>query len=157
MAGKPLRIVAVGRLRTRHWVEAAAHYLERLKHWRTVHMHLVKDGDASLPMVERNALEGQRLLAALAPNDHVICLDECGKHMTSQAFSAFLQRRSEDANKVPCFVVGGAFGLSPAIREAAHETISLGPMTLPHELARVLLLEQLYRAEAIVRRVPYHH
>lgn len=157
MAGKPLRIVVVGRLRTRHWVEAAAHYLERLKHWRTVQVQIVKDGDASLPMTERNALEGQRLTAALAPNDYVICLDERGKHMTSQVFSAFLQRCSEDANKVPCFVVGGAFGLSPAIREAAHETISLGPMTLPHELARVLLLEQLYRAEAIVRRVPYHH
>lgn len=157
MAGKVLRIVAVGRLRTPHWVEAAAHYLKRLQHWRTVKMQLVKDGDASLPMTERNTLEGQRLLAAFAPDDIIICLDERGKHMTSQEFSVFLQRLSEDSNKVPCFVVGGAFGLSPAVREAAHRTVSLGPMTLPHELARVVLLEQLYRAEAITRRVPYHH
>lgn len=157
MAGKPLRIVAVGRLRTPHWVAAAAHYLERLNHWRTVQVQLVKDGDASLPISDRNALEGQRLLAAFAPTDCVICLDEHGKHQTSQEFSKFLQRLSEDANKIPCFVLGGAFGLSPAVGSAAQHTISLGPMTLPHELARVVLLEQLYRAEAIVRRVPYHH
>lgn len=157
MAGKPLRIVVVGRLRTPHWIAAAAHYLERLKHWRTVHLHIVKDGDASLPVPERNALEGQKLVAALGPSDRVVCLDEGGKHMTSQQFAAFLQNISENANNIPCFVIGGAFGLSPAIRAAAHETVSLGPMTLPHELARVVLLEQLYRAEAILRKVPYHH
>lgn len=157
MAGKPLRIVAVGRLRTPHWVEAAAHYLDRLKHWRTMRLQVVKDGDASLPVQERNMLEGQRLLGAFAPNDCIICLDELGRHQTSQEFALFLQRLSEDANKIPCFVIGGAFGLSAPVKAMAQHTISLGPMTLPHELARVVLLEQLYRAEAIIRRVPYHH
>ncbi|MEG2173712.1 MAG: 23S rRNA (pseudouridine(1915)-N(3))-methyltransferase RlmH [Desulfovibrionaceae bacterium] len=157
MAGKVVRIVAVGRLRTPHWVEAAEYYVKRLQHWRTITIQLVKDGEASLPMIDRNTLEGQRLMAAFAPHDCVICLDERGKHMTSPEFAAFLQRLSEDANKIPCFVLGGAFGLSPAVRNTAQHLVSLGPMTLPHELARVVLLEQIYRAEAIIRRVPYHH
>lgn len=157
MALKPLRILAVGQLRTAHWKSAAAHYMERLRHWRAVRETLIKDGDAALPLPERNRLEGQRLLAALTPTDCCVCMDERGKSYSSTEFAAFLQRISENNARVPCFVLGGAFGLDPAVREASRHVISLGPMTLPHELARVVLLEQLYRAEAILRRVPYHH
>ena len=118
---------------------------------------LVKDGDAALPVPERNKIEGQRILAALTPQDICICMDERGKAHTSEQFAAFLERLSENATAAPCFIIGGAFGLDESVRTAARHVISLGPMTLPHELARVVLLEQLYRAEAIVRRVPYHH
>ena len=68
-----------------------------------------------------------------------------------------LLRRFDEAALRPCFVVGGAFGLSPGVRDACAHCLSLSAMTWPHELARVLLLEQLYRAECILRKVPYHH
>ncbi len=157
MAKKPLRIVAVGALKTAHWKQAAAHYTQRIQHWRALQEIIVKDGDAALPVAERNAFEGQRLLASLTPQDIVICLDEKGKNYTSQDFAKFLQHISENATRTPCFIIGGAFGLDDKVRKAAQYKLALGPMTLPHELARVLLLEQLYRAEAIVRGVPYHH
>jgi 23S rRNA (pseudouridine1915-N3)-methyltransferase len=157
MSLKPLRIIAVGKLKTPYWQEAATHYLARLKHWRAVEISLLKDGDAALPIAERNELEGRRILAACTPQDTLIIMDERGKSFTSPQFSAFVSHVSENAASTPCFVLGGAFGLSPAVRQAARHVISLGSMTFPHELARVLLLEQLYRAEAICRNVPYHH
>lgn len=157
MGLKPLRILAVGQLKTPHWKAAAAHYMERLRRWRDLREHLVKDGDAALPPAQRNTLEGQRLLAALNPEDSGICMDERGTAYTSTAFADLLERLSKNGTRVPCFIMGGAYGLDKAVRNAAALVISLGPMTLPHELARVVLLEQLYRAECILRRVPYHH
>ena len=157
MSLKNLRIVAVGALRGPHWQAAAAHYLERLKHWRRIHEHVVKDADAGLPEAERVRLEGQRLLRCVRADDYLICLDERGKSMSSQAFAAFLQEVSEHSSRTPCFMLGGPFGLAEMVRSQARLVLSLGPMTLPHELARVVLLEQIYRAEAIVRKNPYHH
>lgn len=157
MTLKPVRIVAVGRIRTPFWKSAVEHYTGRLARWRDVQAVCVKDGDAALPVPERNAEEGRRILAALRPEDVPICLDERGKSMTSMDFARFLEDLSANATRVPCFIVGGAFGLDPAVRERATHLMAFGPLTLPHELARVVLYEQLYRAEAVLRKVPYHH
>ncbi len=157
MAKKPLRLLHVGALKTPHWKDAAAHYLQRLQHWRTVQQTIVKDGNSALPPAERNKWEGQKLIEAIKPHEYIICLDERGQSFTSKDFAKFLEKNSENITRPPCFIIGGAFGLDPMVREKSHYLLSLGPMTLPHELARVVLLEQLYRAEAIVRGVPYHH
>ena len=155
MSRKKLRILAVGALRGPHWKAAAAHYLERLKHWRHIQEHVVKDADAGLPEPERVRLEGQRLLQAVRADDYLICLDEGGKSMSSRMFAALFEEIG--AARTPCFVLGGPFGLAGVVRSRARLVLSLGPMTLPHELARVVLLEQVYRAEAILRGTPYHH
>lgn len=157
MALKSLNIIVVGRLRTKHWVEAAKHYSSKLKHWYNLDLKSIKDADPSLPIATRIALEGEKILSILSPKHNIICLDEQGKHRDSIEFSAYLQHISEDSNKIPCFVIGGAFGLSSAVKEFAHEKISLSHMTFPHEMAQVLLLEQLYRAQTILHRIPYHH
>lgn len=154
---KPLRLIAVGRLRTPHWIGAAEHYVTRNSRWRQFIETDVRDGNASLPILARNAIEGKEILAALNPEDIPICLDEHGKSMTTETFASFLQRLSENASRRPCFIIGGAFGLAPDVLKAAAHVLALGPMTLPHELARVLLLEQIYRAESIIRGLPYHH
>ena len=157
MTLKPLRIVAVGRLRTPFWKAAADHYVERLVRWRAFTETIVRDGDPALPIVDRNALEGKGILAALTPADTPVALDERGKTFTSRQFSPFLEQLSENAGRRPCFIIGGAYGLDEAVRQRAWKLVSLSSMTFPHELARVLLLEQLYRAECIIRKVPYHH
>ncbi len=157
MAKKPLRIIAVGALKTAHWKQAAAHYKERIQHWRQVQEIIVKDADPALPTAERNAKEGQKILASIAPTDILICLDEKGKNYTSRQFAKFLETISENATQNPCFVIGGAFGLDDSVRNSCKHMLALGPMTFPHELARVLLFEQIYRAECILRGVPYHH
>ncbi len=155
MSGKSLHLVFVGRLRTSHWINAAAHYHQRLAPWRKVEESIVKDGASSLPPKQRMAEEGRGILAALAPQDRLVCLDEQGKSLTSRQFAAMLEELSLQG--VPCFVVGGAFGLDEAVRQKARQIISLGSHTMTHELARVVLLEQLYRAESILRKSPYHH
>jgi Uncharacterized conserved protein len=152
-----IRLLAVGRLRAPHWKAAAAHYEERLKHWVHFRHDCVADGDAALPPDMRNTEECARLRDALSSNNTLICLDERGKTHTSRQFAALLERLCEDANRSPCFVIGGAFGLTDTFKQEARHCISLGPLTLPHELARVVLLEQLYRAESIIRKLPYHH
>ncbi len=157
MAKKSVKILAVGGIKTTYWKDAIKYYQQRLNHWRDVQEINVKDGDSALPSPERNKWEGQRLIQALQPSDYVICLDEKGKSFTSQEFAKFLEKNSENATKTPCFVIGGAFGLDQEVRDKANFLMSLGPMTFPHELARVLIYEQLYRAEAILRGVPYHH
>ncbi|MDR3045909.1 MAG: 23S rRNA (pseudouridine(1915)-N(3))-methyltransferase RlmH [Desulfovibrio sp.] len=154
---KSLRLLAVGKLKTPFWQQAAAHYLERLRHTWRVTETLVRDGDAALPPAKRNADEGTRLLAALGPADIVVCLDERGKAHTSREFAALLDRLTENATAVPCFVIGGAYGLDDAVLKRAALRVCLGPMTFPHEMARVVLLEQLYRADCILRGSPYHH
>ncbi len=153
---KSLRIVAVGKLKTPHWKMAADHYLERLKHWRNIQQAIIKDAPPSLPTIQRNAMEGEHILAALTPQDIPVVLDEKGKGFNSASFALFLEKISENAASRPCFIIGGAFGLSPTVREQARDLVRRGEMTFPHELARVVLLEQLYRAEAILRNVPYH-
>ena len=102
-------------------------------------------------------LEGRRLLEALGPQDVPLVLDERGITMTSPQLAQLLQKIDNNAMGRACFIIGGAYGLDEAVRQRAWKLVSLSSMTFPHELARVLLLEQLYRAECIIRKVPYHH
>ena len=157
MTLKPLRIIAVGRRKTPFWKAAAEHYADRILRWRSYTETIIRDGDSALPIVDRNALEGKGILAAVTPADIPVVLDEHGKQFSSRQFSAFLERLSENGSRRPCFIIGGAFGFDPAVKRIAAHTIALGPLTLPHELARVVLLEQLYRAESLLRNIPYHH
>jgi 23S rRNA (pseudouridine1915-N3)-methyltransferase len=99
--------------------------------------------------------EGARLLAAVPAGAHLIACDERGKPMTTEQFTGWLQRQRETARDV-CFVIGGAHGLADEVRAAATSQLALAPWTLPHELARAVLAEQLYRAGTIVKREPYH-
>lgn len=157
MTGKPLRLISVGRLKTPFWKDAAAHYLARITRWRCLECTEVRDGDAALPPDRRNTLEGRRILEALTPQDVPLVLDERGLSLTSPQLAALLRQLDQEARGRACFIVGGAWGLDEAVRGRACRMISLSAMTLPHELARVVLLEQLYRAECILRKVPYHH
>ncbi len=133
------------------------HYSRRIGRWRPLDVTEVRDGDAGLDAAQRNSQEGRRLLEALTPQDVPIVMDERGSALTSREFAGLLHKLDLDAAGRPCFLVGGPFGMDDAVRAVARRTLCLGPMTLPHELARVLLLEQLYRAECILRKVPYHH
>lgn len=147
----------MGKLKTPFWKDAAAHYLTRIKRWRHLEYTEVRDGDAALPPDQRKALEGRRIVEALAPQDVALVLDEHGQKLSSPQLAALLRRLDQEARGRACFVVGGAWGLDDSVRQRAFKVLSLSDMTLPHELARVVLLEQVYRAECILRKVPYHH
>ena len=100
--------------------------------------------------------EGERLLAAAGANAMIIACDASGELRTSEELAAWMQAERERALRDVAFVIGGAYGLSPLVHDAAAERLSFSRFTFPHELARLLLAEQLYRAGTIVRGEPYH-
>lgn len=104
----------------------------------------------------RQADEAARLLARAEAGDLVVLLDERGKAMTSEAFARWLGARRDEGRRSAAFLVGGPDGHGEAVRKRADLTLSLGPMTLPHGLARIVLAEQLYRAATILAGHPYH-
>jgi 23S rRNA (pseudouridine1915-N3)-methyltransferase len=153
---KGIHILAVGRLKTPCWRAAAEYYAARLARRLSLRESIVKDADARLEPSLRKMLEADRLLKTCRCGEVLVCLDENGESRTSGQFAGFL-RALFDAGKTPCFVVGGAYGLDQKILRSAELCLSLGAMTFPHELARVLLLEQVYRADSILAGTGYHH
>lgn len=153
---KPIRLYVIGAAKTPFFKEAAAHYLTALRRHLPAEEIVVRDGKAA-DATRRKDEESKALLARLSPRDTVIVLDEHGRGLTSRELAAKVSACIEDPGRVPCFVVGGAYGLAQAVLDRADLPLSLGPGTLPHELARVVLYEQLYRAAAILAGAPYHH
>ena len=96
------------------------------------------------------------MLSRLKDGDHLVACDERGKEMTSEELARFIQLRATGTGRL-VFAVGGAYGLTDEFRKRAGLVLALSRMTLPHELARVVLTEQLYRALSIMRGMPYHH
>ena len=101
--------------------------------------------------------ENELIQAALKPEDWLICLDEKGKSLTSRKLAAFIQDRGNDAVKRLVFLIGGAYGLDETILKKSKFIWSLSELTFPHQLVRLILVEQIYRACTIGRNEKYHH
>jgi 23S rRNA (pseudouridine1915-N3)-methyltransferase len=151
-----LTIIAVGRLKERYWREAAEEYLKRLGPYANVRVVEVADRDSGRDEARALAEEGADVLKALPDSAHVIALEIGGKQRSSEQFSAHLDELGLSGKSSIALVIGGSVGLASEVLARADERVSLGPMTLPHNLARVVVLEQLYRAFRISRGEPYH-
>lgn len=149
-------LAVVGKPRDANLAGAIREYETRAARYWPLEVHEVREEPARglSPDLVRER-EGQRLLAALPPGAQIVACDVTGKTRTSEQFAAWLQDLRERARDVG-IVIGGAFGLSDVVRQRATATLSLAPWTLPHELARLVLAEQLYRAGTIARGEPYH-
>ena len=159
MAKLPLtvRVVAVGKLRGSSFAAAAQDYLERLRHFLDVEMIEVKDrvgkGKSDPQAIVE---EGQALLKATHGSPRIVALALQGEEYTSEDFARLLQSFVESGVRRVDFVVGGPVGLADEVMKAAHLRLALSTMTLPHELARVVLLEQIYRGCTILAGTKYH-
>ena len=151
-----LTIIAVGRLKERYWREAADEYLKRLGPYATVRAVEIDDRDSGRDQTRALAEEGADILRAIPEGAHVITLEIGGKQRSSEQFAARLAELALDGRSSVAFVVGGSVGLSADVLKRADERMSFGAMTLPHNMARVVLLEQIYRAFRINRGEPYH-
>lgn len=153
-----INVVAVGKLKERFWAEACAEYLKRLSGYAKVSVREVADVDPGRAggVEAARAKEGAALLAAIAPSSHVVLMAIEGKQRSSEQLSARLDALALDGVSDVTFVIGGSDGVDKSVYERADETLSFGPITLPHNLARVVLLEQVYRAFKISRGEPYH-
>ena len=149
-------VAVVGRPRAGGIADATRDYETRAARYWPLDVHEVREepARAASPDLVRER-EGERLLARVPAGATLVACDERGEGWTSEAFARWLQREREAGRDV-AFVVGGAYGLAPAVRERARVRLLLAPWTLPHELARLVLAEQLYRAGSIVRGEPYH-
>jgi 23S rRNA (pseudouridine1915-N3)-methyltransferase len=147
-------LVCVGR--PRDLASATEEYERRAARYWPLEVREVREerGRGLSPDLLRDR-EGERLLAA-AGNAAVIACDPVGEQLTSEAFARWMTQERERAGGDMAFVIGGAFGLSGEVKRRAHRTLSFSAWTLPHELARLVLGEQLYRAGTIVRGEPYH-
>ena len=149
--GQRVRLIAVGRLRAGPEAELFARYNARLRPALAV----TETAEGQGAPAEAKRREGQGLLAALPPGAFAVALDQGGPAMGSEALSAQLERWLGQSRPV-CFLVGGAEGLDAPVLARADAVLSLGPLTWPHMLVRVLLAEQLFRARAIASGHPYH-
>jgi 23S rRNA (pseudouridine1915-N3)-methyltransferase len=150
-----LVLVVVGRPRG-ELAPAIADYEARAARYWPFEVHEVREEPArALTPEQVREREGERLLAKAAAGGALVACDERGDAWTSERFAGWLQRQRDEARDVT-FVIGGAYGLAPAVRERAGVRLAVAPWTLPHELARLVLAEQLYRAGTIARGEPYH-
>lgn len=151
-------IVAVGKLKERFWTDACTEYLKRLQPYGKTEVREIADIDpARAGGVEAaREREGAAILAAVPVTSHLVLLAIEGKQRSSESFSKRIDALKLNGSSDIAFVIGGSDGVSDAVRARADETLSFGPITLPHNLARVVLLEQLYRAQKISRGEPYH-
>lgn len=151
-------IVAVGKLKERFWADACAEYLKRLRPYARVVVEEVGDLDPARAGGEQAAREGEgrAVLARIPARAHAIALDVGGRQRSSEQIAHRLDELALGGRSDVAFAIGGSTGLDRAVLARADETLSFGPITLPHNLARVVLLEQLYRAFRISRGEPYH-
>ncbi len=144
-----LKLITVGKLKEPSWRERAGEYAKRLRPYTALEMIELRDADAGR--------EGERILKALEKErGHIFALAEEGRCGPSTALAQrldSLRTGGQDA----VFLIGGAYGLSDAVKARADTLLSLSPMTFTHEMARVVLLEQLYRAFTILQGTGYHH
>ncbi len=156
-----VRIIAVGRAKEPFAVAGVEEYLKRLKPYgRFEVLELADEPIPSEPSPRQEkrilAAEGKRILDRLRQGEYVICLDRHGKSLSSEALAAHLDDLAGRGRSDLALVIGGTLGLDPPVLARADLKLSLSAMTFPHQLVRVILVEQVYRAIKISRGEPYH-
>jgi 23S rRNA (pseudouridine1915-N3)-methyltransferase len=150
-----IRLVAVGKPRTPGLVEAIAGFERRAGRYWSLDVRVVRETPARSRPAEQVRVDEWRRAAAAAAGCRLVACDRDGEAMTSERFAGWLDGHRRAATDL-AFVIGGAHGLPDEARAQAAHLLSLAPWTLPHELARLVLVEQLYRAGTILGHEPYH-
>lgn len=152
-----LKLIWIGGISDRPLRQLAERYEERIRQFLPIEIVEVRpEKSRSRSDSEIIAIESERLISALPPQGKIVTMDERGREMTSVELSKWLEKETIHNPHGVAFVMGGDLGLSEEIRSRAGVVLALSQMTLPHELARVVLLEQLYRSCTLIRNVSYH-
>lgn len=142
------------------WIKAGfGQYLKRLEHYCTlevIELPALKQA-GKISATEQNKAEGELQLAKLSSSDRLILMDEKGKEFSSTGMAAWIEKQQSAGHKRMVFLIGGPFGFSDKVYARANEKISLSQMTFSHQMVRVILAEQLYRAYSIIKGEKYHH
>ncbi|HRY32926.1 MAG TPA: 23S rRNA (pseudouridine(1915)-N(3))-methyltransferase RlmH [Bacteroidales bacterium] len=154
-----LHLIFTGKTEEAYLKEGLAMYLRRLQHYIPVEVReLTPPRQAAAGNAEQiKKAEGRFLLSQLEKSAYLVLLDETGRLMSSVAFAEFLQARMNQGIRDLGFLIGGAYGVTNEVRESCRDVLSLSPMTFTHQMSRLILMEQLYRAFTILKREPYHN
>ena len=144
-----INLIVVGKLKEKFLVDGVAEYLKRIKKFATLEVREI----AECHTVEE---EGQKILSLVPQNSWLCVLDVAGEQLSSEDFAKKIAALNLNGVSNFTFAIGGAFGLSEELRRAAAFRLSLSKMTLTHQMARLVLVEQIYRAFKINRNEPYH-
>ena len=156
-----INIVCIGKLKEKYWTDAIAEYSKRLGSYGKLEIVELKEErlpENASPADEENvkSAEGKSILKALAADSYVIALDVSGKQLSSEQLAKKLESLAVDGRSTIDLIIGGSLGLSDEVRRRADFRLSFSPMTFPHQMMRVVLLEQIYRSFKIIRKEPYH-
>lgn len=156
-----ITLVTVGKIKEKFYRDAVDEFVKRLS--RYCKIRIIEVADENTPNNAPEAIEeqiknkeGERILKNITDNMHVIALAIEGKELSSVKFAQKMERFGIEGTSDLCFVIGGSLGLSKEVYNRADELLSFSPMTFPHQLMRVILLEQIYRAYRIMNHEPYH-
>lgn len=156
-----ITIIAVGKLKEKYLKNGLSEYLKRMKSYANVKIVEVNDepagqtlSDAEVEQVKE--AEGKRIIGKIPERARVIALDLKGKQLTSEAFAEEVNETMTYGTSQIAFIIGGSYGLSKEVLQKTDLKISFGKMTYPHQLMRLILIEQIYRAFKIMRNEPYH-
>ncbi|QCX00313.1 23S rRNA (pseudouridine(1915)-N(3))-methyltransferase RlmH [Aggregatimonas sangjinii] len=154
-----IKLLAIGKTDSKALQQLISEYKNRLKHYVKFELEVLPDikNAKNLSEAQQKEKEGELILKKLGQTDILVLLDENGKQLDSIAFSNYLQKKMNAGLKRLVFVIGGPYGFSPAIYQKAQGKLSLSKMTFSHQMVRLFVVEQLYRAFTILRNEPYHH
>lgn len=154
-----IKLLVLGKTDSTQLNQLIEEYQNRLKHYIKFELEIIPDikNTKNLSEKQQKEKEGDAILNKLSATDLLVLLDENGKQKTSMEFSEYLQKNMNSGLKQLVFVIGGPYGFSDAVYQKSQGKISLSKMTFSHQMVRLFMMEQLYRAFTILRNEPYHH
>lgn len=154
-----IKLLAIGKTDNENLIKLIDTYQNRLKHYVKFELQLLPDikNVKNLSEKQQKEKEGEILLKQLQPTDQLILLDEKGNDFRSKEFANYLQKKMNSGIKQLVFVIGGPYGFSNAVYQKAQGKVSFSKMTFSHQMIRLFVVEQIYRAFTILKNEPYHH
>lgn len=154
-----IKLIQIGKTKQQELEALISLYTDRLNHLVKFEIVTIQDikNTRNLNEHQQKEKEAELILKQIHTSDCVVLLDEKGKHYTSNNFADFFQQKMNSGIKTLVFVIGGPYGFSEKIYQTAKQKVALSSMTFTHEMIRLLFVEQVYRAYAILNNLPYHH
>ncbi len=152
-------LLAIGKTDAPYIQTGISEYVSRLKHYIPFELKALPDvkNVKNMTTEQQKVAEGKLILSQVEASDLLILLDEGGKMFTSREFANFFVKTTSSGVKRAVFVIGGPYGFSSEVYARANTKVSLSPMTFSHQMVRLIFVEQLYRAQTIIKGEPYHH
>ena len=154
-----LQFWSIGKAHEAYVKEGVELFTKRISHYYPVEWNIIPipKNSATLSDTDLKKKEGEVILGALQKDDYLVLLDERGKLVKSEELAGYIQQRANDGTKKMVFLIGGAYGVSDEVTRRANYKWSLSPLVFPHQLVRLILAEQIYRACTINKNEKYHH